>query len=445
MFRYIKLKNYKSLVDFEVDFTEKKDTPRKLVLIYGENGAGKSNLATSFFTLSEIIRTKSNKEILDKITEDMAAELKEEKDIENFINFIKNDFKETESIIKECKTIGSKENMVLEFGFRINDKNGVYKIETDNEKIVAEKLDYVYNKNSATFFEIDNNNVKINENIINKKSYYKELIELTEKYFGKHSFMSILNYEIADKRKKFIKETINKNLLDVIKFLDSIFIQVNANSSIRGKIGLSDNILKIPELKKGTINKKTEHKLATTEKILNEIFTSIYSDIKKVYYKKETQKQQIKYKLYVKKLIYNDLIEISFDNESTGTQKLLQLFPFLIGCVSCETAIVDEFDSGVHDILVKNIIENVYPSINGQLILTTHNTYLLEADIPKDSVYTFKIDAFANKKLTPITEIDGERIHPNLNIRKRYLNGVYGGTPNPMSIDFGEFAEISKE
>ena len=149
--------------------------------------------------------------------------------------------------------------------------------------------------------------------------------------------------------------------------------------------------------------------------------------------------------LYVKKLIYNDLIEISFDNESTGTQKLLQLFPFLIGCVSGSIAIVDEFDSGIHDILVKNIIENIYTSIKGQLILTTHNTYLLEADLPKDSVYTFKIDSLANKKLTPITELDGKRIHPNLNIRRRYLNGVYGGTPNPMSIDFDEFTEISKE
>ncbi len=445
MFRYIKLKNYKSLVDLEVDFTEKKDTPRKLVLIYGENGAGKSNLATSFFTLSEIIRTKSNKEFLDKITEDMTTELKEKIPLEKFINIIKGDFKETESIIKESKTIGSKDNMVLEFGFRINDKNGVYKIETDNEKIVYEKLDFVYNKKSATFFEIDNNNIKINENIINKKSYYNELKDLSEKYFGKHSFMSILNYEISDKRKEFINENINENLLDVVEFLDSIFIQVNANSSIRGKVGLSDNILKIPELKKGTINKKEEQKLATTEKILNEFFTSIYSDIKKVYYKKENQKQKIKYKLYVKKLIYNDLIEISFDNESTGTQKLLQLFPFLIGCVSGSIAIVDEFDSGIHDILVKNIIENIYTSIKGQLILTTHNTYLLEADLPKDSVYTFKIDSLANKKLTPITELDGKRIHPNLNIRRRYLNGVYGGTPNPMSIDFDEFTEISKE
>lgn len=444
MFRYIKLKNYKSLVNFEVDFTQKKDIPKELVLIYGENGAGKSNLATSFFTLSEIISTKSNKEFLDKITEDMTAEIKEEKDIENFINFIKRDFKETENIIKESKTIGSKGNMILEYGFRINNKNGVYKIETDNEKIVSEKLEYVYNKNFTTFFEIDNYNIKINENIINKKSYYKELIELTEKYFGKHSFMSILNYEISDKRIKFIKENINTNLLDVINFLNGIFIQVNANSSIRGRIGISNNILKIPELKKGTINKREEYKLTTTEKILNEFFTSIYSDIKKVYYKKENHKQEIMYKLYVKKLIYNDLIEISFDNESTGTQKLLQLFPFLIGCISKKTAIIDEFDSGVHDILVKKIIEDIYPSINGQLILTTHNTCLLEANIPKDSIYTFKIDASANKKLTSIAEIDGGRIHPNLNIRKRYLNGVYGGTPIPMSIDFDEFAEDFK-
>ena len=51
MFRYMKLKNYKSLVDVYVDFTTKKDEPKKLVLLYGENGAGKSNLMASFLTL----------------------------------------------------------------------------------------------------------------------------------------------------------------------------------------------------------------------------------------------------------------------------------------------------------------------------------------------------------------------------------------------------------
>lgn len=441
MFRYVKLKNYKSLVDLNVDFTEKKDTPKKLILIYGENGAGKSNFASSFFTLSEIIRTKSNKEILDKITEDMIAK-KKNIPVENVIKILKGGLKEIENIIKECKTIGSKDNMLLEFGFRINDKNGVYKFETDNEKIVYEKLDFVYNKNSVTFFEIDNNNIKINENVINKKSYYNELTELTEKYFGKHSFISILNSEIADKRLKFIEENINSSLLDVIKFLDNICIQVNENSSIRGKINNSDIMLKIPEYKKGEINKDEEHKLDTTEELLNIFFTYLYSDIKKVYYKKELIKQKIHYQLYVKKLIYNNLIEMSFDNESTGTQQLLRLFPFLIDSVCGETEIVDEFDSGIHDILVKNIIENVYPSIKGQLILTTHNTYLLESDIPKECMYSFKLDSFANKELSPMTSIDGERIHPNLNVRKRYLNGTYKGTPMPMSLDFDEFAEM---
>lgn len=441
MFRYVKLKNYKSLVDLNVDFTEKKDTPKKLILIYGENGAGKSNFATSFFTLFELIRTKSNKEILAKITEKIKAD-KEDMPVEEIIDIIKGDFKETENIIKECKTINSKDNMVFEFGFRINNKNGVYRLETDDEKIVYEKLDYVYNKNSATFFEIDNNNIKINENIVKKKSYYNELIELTEKYFGKHSFMSILNYEIVDKRSKFIEENLNSTVFDIIEYFNNICLQINASSSIKGKINTSKQMLKIPEYNKGTISLKEESKLAKTEEILNEFFTSLYSDIKKVYYKKDIKKQKIHYQLYVKKLIYDNLIDLSFENESTGTQKLLRLFPFLIGSISGQIAIFDEFDSGIHDILVKDIIENVYPSIKGQLILTTHNTYLLESDIPKECMYSFKLDSFANKELSPMTSIDGERIHPNLNVRKRYLNGTYKGTPMPMSLDFDEFAEM---
>ena len=38
MIRYVKLKNYRSLVDLYVDLTNKRGTPKKLVLVYGENG-----------------------------------------------------------------------------------------------------------------------------------------------------------------------------------------------------------------------------------------------------------------------------------------------------------------------------------------------------------------------------------------------------------------------
>lgn len=69
MFTYVKLKNYKSLVDFEVDLTDSKNNPKKMVVIYGENGAGKTNFINAFSTLSETINTKIYKNIIDKFME----------------------------------------------------------------------------------------------------------------------------------------------------------------------------------------------------------------------------------------------------------------------------------------------------------------------------------------------------------------------------------------
>lgn len=69
MFTYVKLKNYKSLVDFEVDLTDSKNNPKKMVIIYGENGAGKTNFINAFYTLSQTIITKVYKNIIDESME----------------------------------------------------------------------------------------------------------------------------------------------------------------------------------------------------------------------------------------------------------------------------------------------------------------------------------------------------------------------------------------
>ena len=74
--------------------------------------------------------------------------------------------------------------------------------------------------------------------------------------------------------------------------------------------------------------------------------------------------------------------------------------------------------------------------IKGQLIITTHNTTLLETEIKKDYIYLFNIDSNGKKILIPITEY--EREHPNINFRKRYLKGLYGGIPMIDDIDFDD-------
>ena len=434
MFTYVKLKNYKSLVDFEVDLTSSKNNPKKIIIIYGENGAGKTNFINAFFTLFETLNTKIHYDKINKF-------INENLDNKNNLDIIKDIFKSTDYIINDSKTIGSKGNMVLEFGFILKDKesnkykNGVYYIETDNKNIVKEKLEYTLTKNKTIYFEIDSKNKYINKSLF-KEKYYNEIKDLIDKFWGKHSFLSILLFERNDKTKQYIDDNIKKNLFDVIEYFLSMSIHLEKNKSIKiGRISsLKDVII---NMDKGIIKKNDEHKLKFTEEILNDFFTSIYSDVKKVFYKKKNKEEKILYNLFFKKRVYGKMIDVNFDLESNGTQKLLKLLPFLLTSLDeqkSRVVAVDELDSGIHDLLTSEILVSLFNNINGQFFITTHNTTILESNIDKDSIYVFNIDSIGNKILVPIKSYENE--HPNINFRKRYLNGIYHGIPITSGIDF---------
>ena len=440
MIRYVKLVNYKSLVNLHVDFMKTKTKSKNLVLIYGENGIGKSNFANSFYTLNETMRTLSSIEMLKKI-----IEKKEDKSnqYEDFIEkYAKHSFKDIKTIIDDCKTIDSKDNMIMEYGFICNKKKGIYRIEMNNEEIVAERLEYVISKNQTYFFDIDKRNVKINNNIFTDKSYYNEFIELIDKYWGKHSFLSILSYEIEDKKREYMNKKISKNLFDVLLYLKMICTKIKGgNHSEFGIIGTKHNL--IDDLEEGKILVKYEKELNKNEYLINEIFTNLYSDIKNVYYKKINEDNYIKYKLFCKKTIYGKTMDVDFSLESTGTQNILTLIPYLISACEGQTVIIDELDTGIHDILVKNLLECISKYVKGQLIITTHNTMLIDSSIPHDNIYIFNANSKSEKEVIAITNFEG-RIHKNNSPRRKYLNGVYGGIPMPADIDFEELIENLK-
>lgn len=439
MFTYVKLKNYKSLVDFEVDLTSSKNNPKKMIIIYGENGAGKSNFIDSFFTLFDTLNTKIYKTAVDKF---MSETSDDKKELEFFFNkVLKDNFKNLDTIIEKSKTIGSKDNMVLEFGFKLNGKNGVYYIETDSESIVKEKLEYVLDKNKTKYFELSTNNKNnyINPSLFKSDKYLNEIKDLADKFWGKHSFLSILLFEQQDKNKQYISKNINNNIFDVIKYFLSMSIYIkNSSNTEKGKVSVDKKF--IPKMYNGSIKINEEEKLNYTEKILNNFFTYIYSDIKQVYYKKERKDDKLNYTLFIKKQIYEKIIDLDFQLESTGTQKLLRLFPLMLSSFKKNNVVaIDELDSGIHDILTASILESLFNNIKGQFILTTHNTTILESDIKKECIYIFNIDSNGKKILVPIT--DYEKEHPNINFRKRYLKGIYYGIPIVSSLDFTDILE----
>ena len=439
MFTYIKLKNYKSLIELEVDLTKKENTHKKLISIFGENGIGKSNFVDSFYTLKKIVSTRTVNEKIRILTEKQ-KELQTD-DFDKALYFfgqlgsiIKNGFfSNSIDIINECKTIDSKDNMIIEVGFKIKSKSGIYCIETDNTDIISEKLDFTLNKNKVNFFEITKKEKYLNESVFIDNEYKKEILSIIEKYWGKHSLLSLIAYEIEDKKENYVKKKIFNGIFEVINFFSSLSILS------RNKLEVFKDIEE-EKLFYGTISANEEKKLINIENVINTFFTALFSDIKQAYYKKKVDSDKINYILCFKKNIYNKLIDIEYNRESTGTKNILKILPYLISAAKGKTVIIDEIDNGIHDLLILKILENLSEDLKGQLIITTHNTLLLEEEFIKDSIYIFKVDENANKKLLSLNKFEG-RIHPNLSIRKRYLKGLYGGIPFPMDIDFNELIE----
>ena len=67
MFTKIHVENYRSLINLDFDLTYKQGKMKPLAIIYGENGVGKSNIATLFYTLCESLKTMSIRNTLQQI------------------------------------------------------------------------------------------------------------------------------------------------------------------------------------------------------------------------------------------------------------------------------------------------------------------------------------------------------------------------------------------
>ena len=430
MFEYIYLKNYKSFGEVRFDLTDKRGNPKKMVLIYGENGIGKSNLASAFFMLSETLRTMDVRDIMQSILSERPDAINEE----DFSRLIRLRYKDLETLIRENKMVASDEPMLLEVGFRLSDRSGRYLIETDDNQLIHERLEYVLAKNKGTYFDITPEKMSISTKIFQDRASYNEIKTSCSKFWGKHTLLSILMHESDDKANEYIKKQISDNFETVLSFFTRMSCKIKFGSyQERGGICLPHEIF--GDFDEGNISLKDAELLDKTENMLNIFFKSAYRDVKKVFYKRIKKETTIHYQLMQTKTIAGKDRDIAFSMESTGTQYLLQLLPYMLVVVDGSVAVIDEFDTGVHDLLVKKLVQALFSTLTGQLIMTTHSTLLMEANIPKECIYVINELEDGSKEIEPISHYD-QKIHENTNIRNQYLKGAYKGIPAPDDINF---------
>lgn len=435
MFTYVKAKNFKSLKDIEFNLNKTKTKTNQFISIYGENGSGKTNIVELFKLLqqstmsraTDIAMNKMPKEFW-KIQEEMSDQLPTE--IRQIFQLSFN--------LKEYRMLDEEEPTEIEYGFKINDNDGFYYIKFDDE-IIEEKLYYMAGKQRAYLFQINKENNKIiknlNKNIFINEKYNEELIDGIDKYWGKYTFLSLLSFEAIEKNKDYIDNNISKNIMEVIDKIWSMTVHVDKGAL---KI-IPDGFVKVRKLnniQKGIVKKDKLPEIKKYENVLNIFFTQAYADIKEVKYKINEKEDRIHYELYFYKMIGGQVKSIPSKLESDGTRRILNQFDTIIGSLLGETVIIDEIDNGIHDVLMKNIIMSIKDEITGQLIITTHNTLLLEI-LPKEYIYILSTDYKGNKTINSIKEY-GIKIQKNNNARDLYFKGVFGGIPTTDYIDFEE-------
>ncbi|RCJ14943.1 hypothetical protein A6S26_09820 [Nostoc sp. ATCC 43529] len=131
-------------------------------------------------------------------------------------------------------------------------------------------------------------------------------------------------------------------------------------------------------------------------------------------------------------------IEFDMDDESDGTQRLFEMAGlWLYVLEDGEVLLVDELDRSLHPVLSKALLKMFNdPEINknnAQLIFTTHDTILLDAEmLRRDQVWFTEKD----KSMTKLYSLLDFQPREDESLQKGYLRGRYGGIPfiNGLSI-----------
>ena len=335
MLEKFSVKNYKNFKnEISIDFTEKhdykfnenciRDGVLNKVIIFGDNGVGKSNFGYALF---DIVGTLTDK---------------------NTMPFQAADFLNADS-----------DSKVAEFSYEFKFENDLIRYnykKSEFKKIVFEEL-YINNEKIYDYDFIKKSFGNINMKLVNAETLNFEYYE---------SNMAILRY-IANNTTQNDSSIIKKIMQFVTRMLWFRSLQDNSFIGLETEaVNIADWIVAnnlIDEFNKFLREKSNLKINVATAKLLEAKNTNVF----------------------IEKHKNNPLL---FENvASSGTKSLLLYFYWYKHFKDIKFLFIDEFDAFYHFKLSKNIIKNLVEHENMQTILTSHNTYIANNDLLRPDCY----------------------------------------------------------
>ena len=160
------------------------------------------------------------------------------------------------------------------------------------------------------------------------------------------------------------------------------------------------------------------------------------------------EKENGRLKVFTKHMVDGYETELNLFDESSGTQKLFGLLPFIAGSLLHGiTLIIDELDAKIHPVLLRYIImmfnDMKINRYHAQLIFTSHDLSTMNSEVfRRDEIWFVAKGNRQNSKLYSLVEFKnakGESVRKDAKFDKQYLEGKYGADPYLRKIiDWGK-------
>ncbi|MCP4355074.1 MAG: ATP-binding protein [Proteobacteria bacterium] len=445
MLSSIKIKNFKSIVDLNVDFSfdrtapggyeksdinhffdpilkesnTKKNTKDRIVpvtMFFGANGSGKSTIIEAFSSLIKIVSA-------------------------NNIEFCKNVLKNNYNINK-LNTLS--DNVTFAITLYIGKAKYTYTISYNNEQILQESL-LDEKKNKFVYHIIDGELKEINlkgkvldiKKEFKARAFYKDFDK--DSTVQVRTLLNVISSQLSDVdvinelyyfvTKKIVlmtskeKNYASTRFVNLLAKSDSEEARAKAFSDIAEVIQSIDFDISKLEFSKEELKPDEKGRVSIPPR------TEVEADFKNnTFY-------QPKIASYHRKIDGTDAVFDFNEDESLGTNSVFNAIAAMLKVLrDGGVLIVDELDSSLHTLVLKELIKLFkFKDINtksSQLICTLHDASLLE-----DKIYSLSEFSFVNKNvkqgstITRLSQIKGEKTE--LNLRKRYMKGTYLGIPYP--------------
>jgi AAA15 family ATPase/GTPase len=382
----------------------------KMIMIYGANASGKSNILKALDFLKTIVIHPKNK--------------KDEK-------------LEYEPFLFDNKTIDKPTKFSIEF--IINDIRYFYEVSFNKLYILNETL-YFYDPNKALVFERKTNLKKELSEIefgskIKIDNTTKERLE-TNLLTNNTVLGTFLKTNVEIKEIKEVVEWFNNNLKPLIhpEFeLKHQIVEIIEKDELLKKYVIL--ILKKADFQISDIIIKRKSFKDIYEQILSYINYknrfSLEEFIENGGYEKGVHKPlEIKFIHSVKK----EKFDLAYELESEGTKRFFELAGLLALSIKNSTIFpIDELESSLHpDLFRQFILMFLMNTKNSQIIATTHNREILkEKDLfREDTIWFTEKDENASTQLYSLADFHSSVVRDTSNVFNAYKIGKLGAIPN---------------